>query len=145
MKKFLAIAASTVILGAGVYSEPANAGPICEATVEAQLREFRPLLNKVTYALRTMDEYQLEQVVRQGEAMDDRHDLALRRRGCVNDDGSLNNRVSMSTKQRQVNELKAFIAQWRSAGNQAGLPSSFVNQMMNEAKSDIQKFYGISL
>ena len=76
----------------------AQAGPICEMTVRQQASEIRPLLDKITHEFKAMDLEGIEQSERQLEAMDDRQDMVLRRRGCLTPDGRLIN-VSTSTKQ----------------------------------------------
>ena len=133
-----ALTASTILAAA-----PAQAGPICEITLRQQAAEFRPLLDKITYEFKSLDLAGVEQSERQIEAMDDRHDMVLRRRGCLTPAGRLIN-VSQSTKQAEVAELKGYLDRWVSILRGHGMTQYELNQMVREAKAESVAYYGFA-
>lgn len=140
LKAFTLVALSTLTIG-GVA--PVQAGPICEMTVRQQAAEVRPLLDKITYEFKSLDVDGIEQSERQIEAMDDRQDMVLRRRGCLTPAGRLIN-VSQSTKQAEVSEMKGYLDRWVSILRGHGMSQYELNGMIREAKADTVAHYGFA-
>ena len=124
-------------------AQSAQAGPICEITVRQQAAELRPLLDKITYEFKSLDMDGIEQSERQIEAMDDRQDMVLRRRGCLTPAGRLIN-VSQSTKQAEVSEMKGYLDRWVSILRGHGMTQYELNEMIREAKADTVAHYGFA-
>ena len=144
MNNTLLCATAGMVLASVIGSaNAAQAGPICEMTVRQQATETRPLLDKITHEFKSLDLEGMDQSERQLEAMDDRQDMVLRRRGCLTPDGRLIN-VSQSTKQAEVSELKGYLDRWVSILRGHGMSQYELNVMVREAKAESVAYYGFA-